>query len=246
LALANALERAEVDFVIPLCPVADPYARAVYLQHCIQNPGDATFPYHVQHDPDRAKVILDYQLQFFESLAQMQQATKQVQSNRHGVPTLLIVGAADKNVPPQVIQNAWATRTISIGGAGHEIQNAFPTHPEQDFVPDIDRFLKTVLKEEPLQLQSKPPPSRQYVLAVLLLVVAVLLFALSWWLATTFAPVFHSQSQEWLAFEQGMHRFLYQPFHLVIGFVEMIWKGGARNRSSATNEFLTLFARPWS
>uniref|UniRef100_A0A7S4T6N9 BD-FAE-like domain-containing protein n=1 Tax=Ditylum brightwellii TaxID=49249 RepID=A0A7S4T6N9_9STRA len=144
LSLVNELEVGEVDYLALLCPVADPYARAVYLQQCIECPSD--FAYHVRHEPEKAKCILENQLKFFSTMENMQEATNAVRTSRHNIPTLMLVGAVDKNVPPQVtqhIQNSWATRTISVGGKGHEIQNVLPL----DLVSDIDQFLKFIIKD---------------------------------------------------------------------------------------------------
>lgn len=243
LALANALQAGEVDFLIPLCPVSDPHARAVYLQHCMFGSIDSP-SYHVRHEPVQAKAIFDHQMQFFESLSKMKEAAKQVHSNQHGIPTLLIVGASDKNVPPQVtqhIQNSWATRTISIGGAGHEIQNIFPTNedPEKNFVPDIDQFLKAVVLQQP---NNSCKSGRQQILlqilGAMLLTVAVLLgFLLGWWVILSSHQLENgdqSNNQEYQlqlrALEQGFH-LVYKPFHLVLGFVQMVLRGGARNRT---------------
>jgi pimeloyl-ACP methyl ester carboxylesterase len=153
LSLCNALDFGEVKFCIALCPVANPHARGVYLKHCMEgttplSTGKDLYP--VRHNPQKAEHILTNQLQYFETFKQMAVAADVVQSNLHQVPTLLILGSADANVPPQVTQNVvnqWATRTVILGGAGHELQNEPPKDPHQSYIPDMERFLTSVLKD---------------------------------------------------------------------------------------------------
>lgn len=147
--LCNSMREEPPAFCIPLCPVADPHARAVYLQHCVDSNTSKVYPY--RHAPERAREILKSQLQYFdESLDQMEQAARAVQENLHQVPTLLILASHDLNVPPQAVENVqrqWATRTVVIGnGSGHEIQNAPPAGYDS-YIPDIDRFLSHVLRK---------------------------------------------------------------------------------------------------
>jgi pimeloyl-ACP methyl ester carboxylesterase len=161
LQLCNAIDEfGDVQFCIPLAPVAHPHARAIYLKHCL----DGTTPmtngkdlYSVRHTKEKAQTILDHQLAYFQTFKQMSQAAEAVSTNLNQIPTLLVLGAVDKNVPSTVtqqVQQHWATRTIVIGGVGHEFQNEPPSDPIQNYIPDIDRFLKSVLKEEePLQKQ---------------------------------------------------------------------------------------------
>ena len=148
LQLCNALESGEVQFCIPLAPVADPHARAVYLKDCIEGPTPMTNTYHVRHTAQKAQYMLDHQLKYFESFRQMSKAADQVSQNLHKIPTLLVLGAVDKNIPSQVtqtVQQEWATRTIVLGGIGHELQNEPPASPLHNYIPDIDRFLNDVL-----------------------------------------------------------------------------------------------------
>lgn len=157
LALCNEMDYGEIKFCIPLCPVSHPHARAVYLNHCIEgttplSSGKDLYP--VRHHPEKAQYILDNQFQFFGSYKEMAKASEDVSQNVHKVPTLLILGSADANVPPQVTQHlvdTWASRTIIVGGAGHEIQNAPPADSSQSYIPDIERFLRKVLKDEPYE-----------------------------------------------------------------------------------------------
>jgi pimeloyl-ACP methyl ester carboxylesterase len=165
LQLCNALDECtDVQFCIPLAPVAHPEARAVYLKHCI----DGTTPMmtngkdvysSLRHTKERAQTILDNQLAYFETFKQMSLAAEAVSKNVNKIPTLLVLGAVDKNVPftvTQQVQQQWATRTIVIGGMGHAFQNEPPSDPTQNYMPDIDRFLKIVLNEESSQQQQRP------------------------------------------------------------------------------------------
>lgn len=145
----------KIRFCIPLAPVAHPQARGIYLKHCIEH----TTPmatgkdlYSVRHTPERAESILNNQLKFFESFKCMAEAADFVQKNISKVPTLLIVGASDKNIPLTVIQNVqqhWASRTIVLGdGVGHELCNVPPTESDHsNYLPDINRFLANVLDD---------------------------------------------------------------------------------------------------
>jgi len=157
LAVCNEMDYGDVKFCIPLCPVSHPHARAVYLNHCIQgttplSSGKDLYP--VRLSVERAQAILDSQMQFFGSYKEIAVASEDVSENVHQVPTLLILGSADAYVPPQVTQqlvDTWASRTIIIGGAGHEIQNAPPADFAQSYIPDVERFLRNVLKDEPYE-----------------------------------------------------------------------------------------------
>lgn len=154
LAVCNEMELGAIKFCILLCPVAHPHARAVYLNHCIQG----TTPlasgkdlYHIRLPPEKAQDILTNQLQFFGTYKEMAMASEEVSENVHKVPTLLILGSADANIPSQVTQrlvDSWASRTIIIGGAGHEIQNAPPSDLGQSYLPDVERFLQNIFKDE--------------------------------------------------------------------------------------------------
>jgi pimeloyl-ACP methyl ester carboxylesterase len=160
MALCNALEDGEVDFLIPICPVANPAARAVYLKHCI----DGTTPlpdgkdlYHVRRSPKKARYILEHQEKFFQD--KLTEAVDAVASNQHQVPTLFVLGADDKIVPTIVNQQAqhkWAcSRTVMIAGAGHELQNQPPSDPDQSYLPDVDRFLSAVILKHAERLPRK-------------------------------------------------------------------------------------------
>lgn len=253
LALGNALEKGEVDFLIPLCPVSDPYARAIYLQYCIQeepekvsdNTGTGSV-YHVRHAPDRSKAILDNQMRFFESLSNMSDAARELEANRHAIPTLMVVGAMDKNVPPQVtqhIQNFWAMRTVSVGGAGHEIQNEFPSNPGKDFVPDLDAFLKTVIGAKETASARRQQEEQQYktttsreddVSPIWLLLLSVSLLLLFCLVASLLnhaldPTTVDDVAYQWPTVEDGAAMALH-PLHLVIDFLQVLTQGGARSR----------------
>ena len=151
LQLRNALQSGDIHFCIPLAPVADPKARALYLRDCIDGSTPISDSYLVRHTAERAQFMLDHQLKYFESFQQMSIATEQVVKNKHGIPTLLVLGGADKNIPFQVTQNVqqeWATRTIILGGIGHELQNEPSASPAHNYVSDINRFLEVLLDEK--------------------------------------------------------------------------------------------------
>ncbi len=61
------------------------------------------------------------------------------------VPTLLILGSQDKNVPFGVTKDvqSWATRTVVIGGKGHELCDDISDiiGGYQCYLPDVARFL---------------------------------------------------------------------------------------------------------
>jgi len=74
----------------------------------------------------------------------------------HNIPTrtLLVLGSADKNIPSQVtaaVQD-WATRTLVLGGYGHEIQDAMPSSEADTYGPELARFVRDAVR-----LAPKPP-----------------------------------------------------------------------------------------
>ena len=78
----------------------------------------------------------------------MLEAGDLLKTNEKDVPTLLIIGNADLNVPMSVTEDvqAWATRTIVIGGKGHELcDEVVKGGGYQCYLPDIDRFLQYCL-----------------------------------------------------------------------------------------------------
>lgn len=153
MAVANQMDMPFLQFCILLCPVAHPQARAVYLQHC----QEGTTPLAtgkdmyggLRHTPQKATSMLQKQLCFFETYKQMAFAAERVAHNHHHMPTLVILGAHDQNVPAVVTQGTiqnWAWRTIIIGSAGHEIQNSPPAvHSYDCYLHDINRFLHAVV-----------------------------------------------------------------------------------------------------
>ena len=66
------------------------------------------------------------------------------------VPTLMVLGSADKNVPQQVTVGvqSWAHRTLVLGNVGHELQNA-PPPGASSWVPDVRQFVHSALRESP-------------------------------------------------------------------------------------------------
>lgn len=155
--LCNEMDPGEIKFFIPLCPVSHPHARAIYLNHCIEGTTPLSSGkdlYRVRHTKEKAQEIVGNQLQFFGSYKVMAMASDEVVENMNKVPTLLILGSADKNIPSQVTQgvvDTWASRTIIIGGAGHELQSSPPPNLSQSYLPDVERFLRNVLKDEPYE-----------------------------------------------------------------------------------------------
>ena len=148
--LSNLLGNSVIKFCIPICPVADPFKRASYLRSSIRGSAKSD-GYNSFHNPERSQEILEKQLSFWESDSSMKEAGRSISSRnlldssissgtttstskrkkkdsssddiQHDIPTLLIIGSADKNVPFDVTADvqSWATRTIVVGGKGHEI-----------------------------------------------------------------------------------------------------------------------------
>jgi len=144
LSLCQILDKGAVDFCCVICPVASPGKRASYLRSCIAETarGDG---YVVQHNKETAQSILDTQMGFWETDDAMEKAGEALRTNKHNIPTLLILGSVDKNAPLQVTSDvrAWATKTVIIGGAGHGINDVLPTE-YQSYLPDIDELVKHI------------------------------------------------------------------------------------------------------
>ena len=104
------------------------------------------------HTPEKSKYMLEKQLSFWQSDECMLEASESTRSNTKNVPTLLIIGSADKNVPFDVTNEVqgWATRTVVIGGKGHELCDKIVESGGHYccYLPDIERFLKHCLREE--------------------------------------------------------------------------------------------------
>jgi len=68
------------------------------------------------------------------------------------VPTLLILGSQDKNVPFGVTKDvqSWATKTVVIGGKGHELCDDISDviGGYQCYLPDVERFLDFCLNRD--------------------------------------------------------------------------------------------------
>lgn len=151
------------SFCIPICPVADPFKRASYLRASISGSQQQLDGYNAVHTPEKSKFILEKQLSFWKSDEEMMMAAESIKSgggssslstkssittttnNNNRVPTLLIIGSADKNVPFDVTNDvqSWATRTIVIGGYGHELCDEIVNGGSgyYCYLPDIERFL---------------------------------------------------------------------------------------------------------
>jgi hypothetical protein len=142
-----------IKFSILICPVADPYKRASYLRSCINgtaiDDGHCIDPDGV-HTVEKARFILEKQMSYWESDENMVEAVEVVTNRKHNVPTLVVVGSKDKNVPSCVTEDvrSWATRTVIIGGKGHELCiDIDETLDEyQCYMPDVERFLNHFLK----------------------------------------------------------------------------------------------------
>ena len=85
------------------------------------------------------------QLGFWPDDDSMYQAGENLKRNVNNVPTLLILGSRDKNVPFDVTKmvQRWATRTIVLGGRGHEICDSIDDirGTYHDYMGDVERFL---------------------------------------------------------------------------------------------------------
>mmetsp|Transcript_19275 Transcript_19275/g.28757 ORF Transcript_19275/g.28757 Transcript_19275/m.28757 type:complete len:302 (+) Transcript_19275:73-978(+) len=141
----------QIAFCIPICPVADPFKRASYLRSSISGSAKSD-GYNAVHTPEKSKYMLEKQLSFWQSDECMLEARESTKSNTKNVPTLLIIGSADKNVPFDVTNEVqgWATRTVVIGGKGHELCDKIVESGGHYccYLPDIERFLKHCLREE--------------------------------------------------------------------------------------------------
>ena len=85
------------------------------------------------------------------SLSTKSSITAAAATNNNRVPTLLIIGSADKKVPFDVTNDvqSWATRTIVIGGYGHELcDEIVKGGGYYCYLPDIERFLDYCLGGE--------------------------------------------------------------------------------------------------
>ena len=149
LRLSQSLGPASVDFCIPICPVADPFKRASYLRSSIsgsaRSEGYASF-----HSSEKSLQILEKQLSFWKDDDSMKEAGESLRSRQASVPTLLIIGSADKNVPLKITLDvqSWADRTICIGGKGHELCDKIVEGGGYNcYLSDIDRFLEFCLAQ---------------------------------------------------------------------------------------------------
>mmetsp|Transcript_11020 Transcript_11020/g.25640 ORF Transcript_11020/g.25640 Transcript_11020/m.25640 type:complete len:313 (+) Transcript_11020:157-1095(+) len=149
LRLSQSLVSASVDFCIPICPVADPFKRASYLRSSIsgsaRSEGFASF-----HSSEKSLQILEKQLSFWKDDDSMKEAGESLRSRQAPVPTLLIIGSADKNVPLSITLDvqSWADRTVCLGGKGHELCDKIVEGGGYDcYLSDINRFLEFCLAQ---------------------------------------------------------------------------------------------------
>ena len=152
LTLSQTLGPSRVAFCVPTCPVADTYKRASYLRSSVA--GRALSDGYVAfHDPEKSARILEKQLGFWVDDGSMREARGALKENRKGVPTLLIV-SCDKNAPLDVTADvqSWATRTIVIGGRGHELcDGVVEGGGYHCYLPDIDRFVDHCLSRRDVE-----------------------------------------------------------------------------------------------
>eukprot|EP00584_Thalassiosira_punctigera_P013631 CAMPEP_0172575728 /NCGR_PEP_ID=MMETSP1067-20121228/137359_1 /TAXON_ID=265564 ORGANISM="Thalassiosira punctigera, Strain Tpunct2005C2" /NCGR_SAMPLE_ID=MMETSP1067 /ASSEMBLY_ACC=CAM_ASM_000444 /LENGTH=238 /DNA_ID=CAMNT_0013368379 /DNA_START=21 /DNA_END=734 /DNA_ORIENTATION=+ len=104
LALSQTLGPSAISFCVAICPVANPLERASYLRSCIA--GNAKSDGYVNfHHPEKAADILRKQMVYWEDDESMARAGEFLGTKQRDVPTLLIVGSADKNVPFSVTKD---------------------------------------------------------------------------------------------------------------------------------------------
>ena len=127
----------DFSFTLALCPVADPLARANYLRDVIAGASDV----EPRHEPARAKEILANQLSYFPGGDdQMREARDLVENSASypaWVPTFVVAGAQDKNVPLHVLMPlmGWVDRTLVLGERGHEIQAVLKDQDYDEIMP---------------------------------------------------------------------------------------------------------------
>lgn len=144
LTLSQTLGPSVISFCVPICPVANPLERASYLRSCISGGANSERGLVHFHDPETAADILGKQMAYWEDDESMARAGEFLKTKRHDVPTLLIAGSADKNVPFSVIRDvqSWATRTVIVGGMGHELCSQLVEGGGYHcYLPDVDRFV---------------------------------------------------------------------------------------------------------
>ena len=93
--------------------------------------------------------MLESQLSYFETDAAMAAAGDALLRpgafHHRPTRTLVVLAGGDMNVPPAATNGvqAWATRTVVIGGEGHAIQEQPPAPgAEGDYMPDVERFVR--------------------------------------------------------------------------------------------------------
>ena len=131
-------------FTLALCPVADPLARANYLRDVIAGTSDV----EPRHEPARAKEILANQLSYFPGGDdQMREARDLVENSASypaWVPTFVVAGALDKNVPLHVLMPlmGWVDRTLVLGERGHEVQAVLKDQDYDEIMPWLRRAVR--------------------------------------------------------------------------------------------------------
>jgi hypothetical protein len=63
---------------------------------------------------------------------------------------LVILGAADKNVPPSVTVDLqqWATESIVMEGYGHELQEHPPADEGDSYIPRLTAFVQRAVQDQ--------------------------------------------------------------------------------------------------
>ena len=159
-ALMLARTLPDVRFCVALAPVAHPAKRLRYLEACM-SASAAERGYTVEHTTDTARSMILKQTSYWrteEAMAVAGDALLEPPDANHRVPTLLVIGNADKNVPVDVTLGvqSWAERTVVLGdGIGHELQNAPPE--SNSWSPDVDRFLAERVLHRPWDKRAFAP-----------------------------------------------------------------------------------------
>eukprot|EP00929_Paragymnodinium_shiwhaense_P018723 TRINITY_DN12996_c0_g1_i1.p1 TRINITY_DN12996_c0_g1~~TRINITY_DN12996_c0_g1_i1.p1 ORF type:complete len:295 (+),score=55.99 TRINITY_DN12996_c0_g1_i1:37-921(+) len=147
-------------FCVALCPVAHPGKRLQYLKSCI-NGTAAEDGYLVSHNAELATSMRDKQTAYWKTEEAMNAAGKELL--RPGlVPTFMVLGGQDKNIPFDVVVGvqAWAKKTITVGCHGHELQAADATEPSDCYAAALKLFLQWAVRRNGDHSESSPKRPR--------------------------------------------------------------------------------------
>lgn len=155
LALALASEPPDgtpFPFALGLCPVAHPQRRADYLASCARGTA-AEDGYRRFLDRQTADGMLRAQTGYFGGSVEAMTAPSELLMNpgrHHHRPTrtLVILGGRDLNVPPRVTEGlaSWATKTITLGTYGHELNMQPPPNEQDSYVPEVGDFITSAIE----------------------------------------------------------------------------------------------------